>query len=78
MPLRQGYHADMGNRIDFPTTRQRAERERRRIDGALHRPESGDDGRCLRCEEPIAAGRLRADPAATLGIDCAEASGGRK
>jgi len=58
-------------------TRQRAERELLRIDSALRRLEAGDYGHCLRCEEPIAAGRLRADPAAALCIDCAETAGGR-
>lgn len=59
-------------------TRQRAERELLRIDSALRRLEAGDYGDCLRCGDPIAPGRLQVDPAATLCIDCAEQSGGRR
>lgn len=59
-------------------TRQRAERELLRIDSALRRLDAGDFGDCLRCAEPIALGRLQADPAATLCIDCAEQSGGQR
>lgn len=71
----------MGEHIDRLVSHrcaQRAERGLLRIDSARRRRGSGDGGRCLRGEEPVAAGGLHADPAATLCIDCAEASGGRK
>lgn len=42
-----------------------------RIRSALSRMETGEFGYCLRCGDGIAEGRLRADPAATLCIDCA-------
>lgn len=53
---------------------QRRQQMRQRIESALHRLEAGDYGYCLRCEEPIAAARLFADPAATLCIRCASDS----
>lgn len=56
-------------------THARAELERRRIEAALERLSQGRYGICARCEENIAPGRLRADPATPLCIDCAEASG---
>lgn len=49
----------------------RADDELRRIQQALARIDSGDFGFCIECDEPIGAGRLGADPAATLCIDCA-------
>jgi DnaK suppressor protein len=42
-----------------------------RLEAALSRLERGDFGDCLECGEPIAAARLRADPGATLCVDCA-------
>ncbi|KPV39192.1 hypothetical protein AN478_13025 [Thiohalorhabdus denitrificans] len=50
---------------------RRAQLEKQRIRGALQRIESGDYGYCVRCQEPIGAGRLEADPSATLCIECA-------
>ena len=41
------------------------------ISAALRRIETGDYGYCLRCDEPVAPGRLAHDPAASLCIDCA-------
>ncbi len=45
----------------------------REIDLALGRVEDGTYGECLECGEPIAPGRLRANPTARLCIGCAEA-----
>lgn len=57
-----------------------AERRRKlllgRVDAALARIEEGEFGDCLRCGEPIAAGRLDVDPTATLCIGCASADEG--
>ena len=54
---------------------QAAERRRleemRRIQAALQRISDGEFGWCLRCGDAIAAGRLQADPTATLCIGCA-------
>ncbi|MGC3874017.1 TraR/DksA family transcriptional regulator [Halomonas sp. GXIMD04776] len=41
------------------------------IQAALTRIEEDDYGECLECGEMIAEGRLAADPAITLCIDCA-------
>jgi DnaK suppressor protein len=41
------------------------------VDAALRRLNDGDYGRCERCGEPIAAGRLEARPTATTCIKCA-------
>lgn len=41
------------------------------IDAALARVEAGTYGRCERCGQPIAAGRLEARPTARVCIDCA-------
>lgn len=54
--------------------KQRREVELARIDSALRRLDPGDYGVCVRCEEEIAAARLRADPAAPLCIACARAA----
>ncbi len=43
----------------------------RRIDAALNRLDRGEYGLCRECELDIAPGRLEADPAALLCIDCA-------
>jgi len=43
------------------------------IDAALERIEAGDYGECFECGEYIHAGRLDANPVATLCIRCAEA-----
>jgi DnaK suppressor protein len=42
----------------------------RSIDAALRTMAGGRYGRCLFCEEPIPARRLRAQPAAVLCLDC--------
>lgn len=49
-----------------------AEEELRRLAAALQRIETGDYGFCAACDEPIATGRLDADPSTPLCIDCAE------
>jgi RNA polymerase-binding protein DksA len=41
------------------------------VDAALRRLDEGTYGRCERCGEPIAAGRLEARPTATTCINCA-------
>lgn len=51
---------------------ERARREYRQIQTALARIDSGDYGYCLDCEEEIAPGRLEADPATALCLQCAE------
>jgi len=52
-----------------------AERRRvlqlQRLRAALARLERGEFGECLECDEPIAEPRLRADPGATLCLECA-------
>jgi DnaK suppressor protein len=45
----------------------------RDIEAALQRFDDGTYGECFECGEPIAPGRLRANPTATLCIGCAEA-----
>ena len=52
-------------------TANRAELETQRIRTALSRLRSGDYGYCVKCEEEIAEGRLRVDPATLICIDCA-------
>ncbi len=42
------------------------------IEAALHRIGSGEFGYCLDCEEEIALARLKANPACTHCINCAE------
>jgi len=49
----------------------RRARELQRIAAALKRFEDDSYGFCLRCGDEIAEGRLRADPAIALCIDCA-------
>lgn len=51
--------------------RRRNEREVATIDAALKRLDEHTYGLCLRCEEEIRLARLRANPGATLCIDCA-------
>ncbi|MEE4638944.1 MAG: TraR/DksA C4-type zinc finger protein [Wenzhouxiangella sp.] len=43
-----------------------------RLKAALARHRRGEFGECLECGEPIAEARLRADPATTLCLQCAE------
>lgn len=50
---------------------ERVEQELQRIEQALARMTRGDYGLCLDCDEPIAVGRLRADPSVTRCIQCA-------
>lgn len=54
-------------------TARRNELEEQRILMALRRLESDDYGYCVKCEEEIAEGRLRVDPAALVCIECARA-----
>lgn len=49
-----------------------ARAELRALDAAGERLAAGTYGRCLRCGEPIADGRLEALPAATTCIRCAD------
>ncbi len=58
-------------------TARRTEIELQRIRTALGRLQSGDYGYCVKCEEEIAEGRLRADPSTLVCIDCAKASEGK-
>lgn len=55
--------------------KRRNERELVAIQAALTRLEAEEYGACLRCEETIAIARLRANPVATLCIECAERAG---
>lgn len=52
-------------------TRIRSQRELVRLRRALVHIESDEFGYCAECDEPIAAGRLRIDPAAHLCVACA-------
>ena len=52
--------------------RRRNARELAGIGKALERIDSGEYGFCLRCEEAIGLARLRANPTATLCIQCAD------
>lgn len=47
-------------------SRQRAERELRRIEAALRRCDDGSYGYCISCDEPIDPRRLELDPAVPL------------
>ncbi|MBE0596946.1 MAG: TraR/DksA C4-type zinc finger protein [Desulfuromonadales bacterium] len=58
-------------------TSRRTEVELQRIRTALSRLQSGDYGYCVKCEEEIAEGRLRVDPASLVCIDCARAAEGK-
>ncbi|WP_034491943.1 TraR/DksA family transcriptional regulator [Afifella pfennigii] len=50
---------------------QRREARLRGLKSALARMEAGEYGFCLTCEEPIAIGRLRADPIVRSCLACA-------
>jgi DnaK suppressor protein len=52
-------------------TSRRNEIEKQRINTALNRVASGEYGYCVKCDEKIALGRLRVDPATLICIDCA-------
>lgn len=47
-----------------------------RLQAALARIDDDDFGYCRECDEPIAPGRLRIDPAASLCVGCADLEGG--
>lgn len=53
-------------------TAARQELEEKRIRSALSRIRSGDYGYCVKCEEEIAEGRLKVDPATPVCIGCAQ------
>jgi len=55
-------------------TSRRNEIEKQRITTALSRVAAGDYGYCVQCDEEIAIGRLRIDPATLLCIVCARAA----
>jgi len=55
-------------------TLRRLQLEQVRIDAALRRLDDGSYGECLECREPIADGRLGADPTAIHCLACAEAA----
>ncbi|WP_290649242.1 TraR/DksA family transcriptional regulator [Aquisalimonas sp.] len=55
-------------------TEARAHEQILRVRAALRRMDEGTYGDCARCEEPIARGRLEADPATLICIACAEQS----
>jgi DnaK suppressor protein len=55
-------------------TARRNEQEIQRIHTALARLRSGDYGYCVTCDEDISPGRLLADPATLVCIDCARAT----
>lgn len=52
---------------------RRRQQTLRRIEAALRRVEDGSYGQCTGCGEPIAAARLRMDPAVALCLACASA-----
>lgn len=53
-------------------TSRRRQRQLARIDGALHRVESGDYGWCFVCHQEIDVRRLAVDPTSTRCIKCVE------
>tara|TARA_Y100001936_G_scaffold254120_2_gene325213 strand:- start:7137 stop:7490 length:354 start_codon:yes stop_codon:yes gene_type:complete len=53
-------------------TGRRRDKELQRIAAALDRIDSDDYGYCTACDEPIAAKRLKNDPATPLCINCAQ------
>lgn len=53
---------------------RRSEEELQRIRTALKLLQSDEYGYCVKCEEEIAEGRLRVDPATLICIDCARAT----
>ena len=50
---------------------RRRELELTRIEAALKRMDADDYGYCVSCDENIAPGRLKSDPAEPLCVDCA-------
>ena len=62
--------AMQGQAMALETERRRA-LERRRIEQALQRIDSGDYGDCTVCGEPIAPRRLTLDPTTPTCIRCA-------
>lgn len=72
------------SRMDAMQQQAMAQAENRRaaarvklIRSALAKVGDQDYGLCEACDEPIAEGRLRVDPAAKLCISCAEATAGQ-
>lgn len=69
-------HDPEGTTIAFERSRTStlladARRHLEDLDSALARLEAGEYGRCERCHEPIATGRLLARPTARTCINCA-------
>ncbi len=58
----------------FQASRQRWQEALQRIGAAQARMAAGEYGYCLRCDEAMDPRRLALDPAATLCVDCAEAT----
>jgi DnaK suppressor protein len=52
-------------------TQRRRQTQQLRIQAAIGRVDRGEYGLCCECELEISPGRLQADPAAALCIDCA-------
>ena len=52
-------------------TEDRRQQRLTALAAALLRIDAGDYGHCLKCDDEIAVGRLAADPAASLCIECA-------
>ncbi|MCP4702416.1 MAG: TraR/DksA family transcriptional regulator [Gammaproteobacteria bacterium] len=52
-------------------TNRRRDVERHRIDAALLRMKRGEYGYCTECDEPVARGRLEAEPSVALCLQCA-------
>lgn len=48
----------------------RGREELQAVEAALARLAAGTYGRCVRCDEPIAEGRIRAEPTATSCTEC--------
>ena len=63
--------AMQAQQMSLQTDKRRAE-QLLRIEGALHRIESGDYGYCYICGEEIEARRLQAEPTNTRCMVCAE------
>lgn len=83
-PPEQGAAIGFGKRVGDGTTEaitrftdvgiaNNVEAIAQRIERALEKLGEGTYGVCDRCEEPIAEGRLKADPSSVLCIECAKA-----
>ena len=64
--------AQLGNVAVVSALEAEAVQELAEIDAALQRLEAGTYGVCVSCGENIGEGRLRARPAATECVECAE------